>query len=160
MRCTNLEPIIQSEVSQKNKYHILMHIYGIQKNGTDEPICRTAMEMQKQRTELWTRGGGWQEEDSGTNGESSMETYMIICVKQIASGNLLYDSGNPNRGSVTTWRSGMGWEVRGRIKRDGTSLLHVYLWLTHVVWQKPIKHGNYPSIKNKYFFKKTPNILV
>ena len=27
----NLEPIIQSEVSQKekNKYHILMHIYGI-----------------------------------------------------------------------------------------------------------------------------------
>ena len=28
---TNLEPIIQSEVSQKekDKYHILMHIYGI-----------------------------------------------------------------------------------------------------------------------------------
>ena len=27
----NLEPVIQSEVSQKekNKYHILMHIYGI-----------------------------------------------------------------------------------------------------------------------------------
>ena len=31
MRWVNLEPIIQSEVSQKekNKYHILMHIYGI-----------------------------------------------------------------------------------------------------------------------------------
>ena len=31
MRWINLEPIIQSEVSQqkKNKYHILMHIYGI-----------------------------------------------------------------------------------------------------------------------------------
>ena len=31
MRWTNLEPIIQSEVSQKekDKYHILMHIYGI-----------------------------------------------------------------------------------------------------------------------------------
>ena len=30
----NLEPIIQSEVShkEKDKYHILMHIYGIQKN--------------------------------------------------------------------------------------------------------------------------------
>ena len=25
----NLEPIIQSEVSQKDKYHILTHIYGI-----------------------------------------------------------------------------------------------------------------------------------
>ena len=34
----NLEPIIQSEVSQKekDKYHILMHIYRIQKDGTDE----------------------------------------------------------------------------------------------------------------------------
>ena len=29
MKWMNLEPIIQSEVSQKNKYHILMHIYGI-----------------------------------------------------------------------------------------------------------------------------------
>ena len=31
MRWTNLEPIVQSEVSQKeeDKYHILMHIYGI-----------------------------------------------------------------------------------------------------------------------------------
>ena len=31
MRWMNLEPIIQSEVSQKeeDKYHILMHLYGI-----------------------------------------------------------------------------------------------------------------------------------
>ena len=29
MRQMNLEPIIQSEVSQKDKYHILMHICGI-----------------------------------------------------------------------------------------------------------------------------------
>jgi len=31
MRWMNLEPIIQSEVShkEKEKYHILMHIYGI-----------------------------------------------------------------------------------------------------------------------------------
>ena len=29
MRWMNLEPIIQSEVSQKEKYHILMYIYGI-----------------------------------------------------------------------------------------------------------------------------------
>ena len=35
-----LEPIIQHEVSQreKNKFCILMHIYGIYKNGTDELI--------------------------------------------------------------------------------------------------------------------------
>ena len=46
MRWMNLEPIIQSEVSQKekDKYHILTHIYGIWKNGTEEFIFRAAME--------------------------------------------------------------------------------------------------------------------
>ena len=48
MRWMNLEPIMQSEVSQieKTKYHILIHIYIISKDGTDERICRAAMEMQ------------------------------------------------------------------------------------------------------------------
>ena len=32
-------------------------------------------------------------------------------------------------------RGGMGWEMRGTFRREGT---HVCLWLTHVdVWQKP-----------------------
>ena len=48
MRWTNLEPIIQSEVSQKekDKYHILMHVYGIHKNGTEEFIYRATVEKQ------------------------------------------------------------------------------------------------------------------
>ena len=48
MRSMNIEPIIQSEVSQKekDKYCILMHIYGILKDGTEEFICRAAMEKQ------------------------------------------------------------------------------------------------------------------
>ena len=29
MRWMNLEPSIQSEVSQKDKYHILTHVYGL-----------------------------------------------------------------------------------------------------------------------------------
>ena len=46
MRWMNLEPIIQSEVSQKekDKYHILMCLYGIWKNGTEEIIHKAAME--------------------------------------------------------------------------------------------------------------------
>ena len=46
MRWMNPEPIIQSEISQKekNKYHVLTHIYGIYKDGTDEPICRAGIE--------------------------------------------------------------------------------------------------------------------
>ena len=48
MRQTNLELIIQSEVSQKEKYkyRILAHIYGTLKDGTDEFIFGTAMEKQ------------------------------------------------------------------------------------------------------------------
>ena len=43
MRWMKLEPIIQSEVSQKDKhlYTILIHIYGILKDGNDNPICKT-----------------------------------------------------------------------------------------------------------------------
>ena len=46
MRWMNLEPIIQNEVSQKekDKYCILTHIYGILKNGIEEFIYRAAME--------------------------------------------------------------------------------------------------------------------
>ena len=44
----NLELILQNEVSQKekNKYHILIYIYGISKNGIDKSIFREGMEMQ------------------------------------------------------------------------------------------------------------------
>ena len=46
MRWVKLELIIQSEVSQKGKYqyNILMHIYGIQKDGNNDPIYETAKE--------------------------------------------------------------------------------------------------------------------
>ena len=60
MRWMNLEPSIQSEVSQKDKdkYHILKHIYGIYKDGTDESICKAAMEKHREQTyEHGERGG-------------------------------------------------------------------------------------------------------
>ena len=42
LRWMKLEPIIQSEVNQKEKhqYSILMHIYGIEKDGNNDPISR------------------------------------------------------------------------------------------------------------------------
>ena len=44
----DLETVIQREVSQreKNKYCILMHISGIQRNGTDELVCKAEIETQ------------------------------------------------------------------------------------------------------------------
>ena len=47
-RWMKLEPIIQSKISQKEKhqYSILTHIYGIWKDGNDDPIFKTAKETQ------------------------------------------------------------------------------------------------------------------
>ena len=44
----DLESVIQSEVSQKekHKYCILMHICGIEKNGIDDLICKPEIETQ------------------------------------------------------------------------------------------------------------------
>ena len=49
---------------------------------------------------------GEAEGEGGRNGENSMETSSPPYVKETASGNLLYDSGDSNRGSVTISR---GW---------------------------------------------------
>ena len=48
MRWMKLAPIIQNEVSQKEKhqYSILTHIYGIYKDGNDNPVYETAKETQ------------------------------------------------------------------------------------------------------------------
>ena len=46
---------------------------------------------------------GWGEDrEDEMNGERSMEAHTLPHVKQRASGNLLYDSGSSNWGSVTT----------------------------------------------------------
>ena len=56
MRWMKLEPIIHSEVSQKDKdqYSNIMHIYGILKDGNDNPIYKTEKETQMYRTDFWT----------------------------------------------------------------------------------------------------------
>ena len=57
MRWINVQPAIQSELNQKNKYCILMHIYGILKNVIFERICRERMETYIERVDLWTQWG-------------------------------------------------------------------------------------------------------
>ena len=65
--------------------------------------------------------GSGEEGEGEMNEESSMEAYTLSYVKQIANGNLLYDSGKSSRGSVTTYRGGKEWEGGSRGKR------HVYI---------------------------------
>ena len=77
MRQMYLEPIIQTEVSQKEKNndHKLTHMYGIQKDGTDEPICRASMETQTFRTDLWTQL--WGEGEGGMNWKIEIDIYTL-----------------------------------------------------------------------------------
>ena len=78
-----LEPIIQSEVSQKEKHQqsIIMHIYGIQKDGNDNPVCETTKETQMYTTVFWTLGEG----KGGMFWENGIETCILSHVKGIAS---------------------------------------------------------------------------
>ena len=56
MRWMKLEPIIQSEVRQKDEdqYSILTNIYGIKKDCNSDPICKTEKETQMYRTDFLT----------------------------------------------------------------------------------------------------------
>ena len=79
----DLETVIQSEVSQKekNNYRISTHICGIQKNGTDELFAR-----QKQRHRCREQTYGHQGENQGGGGggkswEIGIEIYTLICIK-------------------------------------------------------------------------------
>ena len=112
---------------EKNKYCVLTHIYGIYKESNDEHICRAAMETQTE-TRLMDKGSRGVEGEGETNGEGSTEAYTLTYVKQVANGNLLYDSGNSNWGSAVTQRGEMGREM-GRLKSEGT---YVHLWLINV----------------------------
>ena len=82
MRWMKLEPIIQSEVSQKEKhqYSILMHIYGIQKDGNDNRVCETAKETQTYRTSLLDSVGEG-EGEGGMIWENGIETCIISYMK-------------------------------------------------------------------------------
>ena len=82
MRWMNLEPIIQSEVSQKekNKYHILTPTY-MESRNYPRWYRRNYFQGSNGHTDIVnrhmdTRGG---EEEKGVYQESNMETYITVC---------------------------------------------------------------------------------
>ena len=97
MRWIKLEPIIQS-VSQKDKEHysILTHIYGIQKDVNDNPICKTEKETQMYRTDFWTL---W-------------EKARVGCFERIASKHKTYLIEQSYRGQVSSLAFALYFETR------------------------------------------------
>ena len=77
MKWMNPEPIIQSEVSQKEKdtYRILMHIYRIQKDGTEEYL-----QGNNEETDIENRLNGHGEwgGEGELYGKNNMEAYITI----------------------------------------------------------------------------------
>ena len=108
MRWMKLEPIIQSEVSQKEKhqYSILTHIYGIQKDGNDNPICETAKETQMYRTVFWTL---WEREGEMI-WENGIEKCKISCMKRVASPGSMQDTGCSG---LVHWDDPEAWQGEG-----------------------------------------------
>ena len=60
-------------ISFSNQYSILTHIYGIQKDGNDDPVCKTAKETDVQSGLLDSEGQG----EGRMIWENGIETYTI-----------------------------------------------------------------------------------
>ena len=117
-----LEPIIQSEVSQKEKhqYSILTHIYGIQKDDNNNPVYETAKETLMYRTVFWTL---WErEKEGGMIWENGIEIRIISYMERVASPGLMHDTGCLG---LVHWDDPEGWYGEGGGKRvqDGE---HMY----------------------------------
>ena len=89
----------------------------------------------KSEEQDWAHSG-WQarRKEGETNGDSTMETYAPVWNADSHWGFAVWLR-NSHWGSVTTYRGGLGWQVEGSSKSEGT---YECLWLIHVgVWQKP-----------------------
>ena len=78
MRWMKLEPIIQSEVSQKEKhqYSIPTHIYGIQEDRNDDPVCKTGKKDTDVHNGLLDSEG---EGEGGMIWENGILTCILSC---------------------------------------------------------------------------------
>ena len=131
----DLESIMQSEVSQKekNKYRTLTPTCGIQKNGTDETICK-AGQRHRRREQTCGHGGGEREWDELGDWDWHIHTTMCKidsqwepAVQHRELSSLLCDD-------LDGWDGGGG----GRSKREG---IQVYIQLIHfIVQQKLTQH--------------------
>ena len=111
-----------------------MHIYGILKDGNDNPIYKTEKETQMYRTDFWTL---WEKVRVGCAERIALKQVyyqgwnrspaQVGCMRQVLGAGAL---GRPREmGWRGRWEGGLGWET------------HVNSWLIHVnVWQKPLQY--------------------
>ena len=123
MRWMKLRPIIQSEVSQKEKhqYSILMHIYMEFRKMEQQPYMQDNKRDTDVKNRLWTL---WEKATVGTIQEKSIETCILSYVKQITSASSMNEAGTQSWCSGTTQREGMGRKVGGGFRMVGHMYTH------------------------------------
>ena len=82
---TGAQPKLVSQ-KEKHQYSILTHIYGIQKDSSDDPVCKTAKKTQVYGGLLDSEGEG------GMIWENGIETCILSCKKRITSLCLMQDT--------------------------------------------------------------------
>ena len=75
-----------------------IYLYVESRKMADQSVCRTGIETETEGKDLWT--WGW--DVSETNWEIKIGVCALPRVKQIPSGDLLYNAGNSARSSVVT----------------------------------------------------------
>ena len=107
-----LEPIIQSEVSQKEKhqYSILTHIYGIRKMVMITLYARQQKRHKCIEQSLDSVGEG----EGGMIWENGIEICIISYMKRVASPGSMHDTGCLG---LVHWDDSEGWHREGEGRR-------------------------------------------
>ena len=134
LRWTNLEPSIQTEVSQKEKYKYRILIWNLERWYWWIYFQGHNWETDKENR-LIDMGRG-EEREGELNGTSNMETKNIICKIDSQWGFVIWLR-EPKQGLYNNLE---GWNGKGDGREGGREGTCVYLWLILVdVWQKTTK---------------------
>ena len=115
----NLEPIMQSSVSQR-KINTSAYTWNLEKWFWWTYLQGRNRDADIEKG-LWTEREG----EVGTNGESSPDVFILPSVKLIASGSLPYSTGSLAQCRVMTWRR-VAWEGGSW----GRGCVYTHSWVT------------------------------
>ena len=73
-------------------------MWNLKTRGTNELIYKTEIELQMQKTRLWSPGGKGE-----INWETGIDIYTPLYIKQITNKDLLYGTGNSSQYSVMAY---------------------------------------------------------
>ena len=140
----DLESVMQSKISQKNKYHILTYILESRKMVQVNLFAGQGYRSRHtEQTRKHVAGGR-----SEMNREIGVDIYTLLRGKQIASENLLDGTGNSAWCSEVAQMSGMG----GQIQVEENICIHLDDSLCYTAGTTTTLESNYtPNYKTLHY---------